>query len=165
MPPGCVGDAHARATNGVSTKCSSRSWASATGCGVLWTSTAWSDILVQARRDQHAAETFLRRVIAAAGREPRVVISDRLSSYSPALRRAVPNVHHRRHKGLNNRAKNSHQPTRQRERVMRRFNSAEHAQRFLGPFGAVGHHFRIGRFRAPAGVRRQLLVERHSAWR
>jgi hypothetical protein len=48
---------------------------------------------------------------------------------------------------------------------MRRFKSAEHAQQFLGPFGAVGDHFRVGRYRPAAAVRRQLLAERHSTWR
>ncbi len=81
------------------------------------------DILVQQRRDQHAAERFLRRVLAAAGSQPRVVITDKLASYRPALRR-LPNTEHRRHKGLNNRAENSHHPTRQRERAMRRFKSS-----------------------------------------
>ena len=123
------------------------------------------DILVQQRRDQHAAETFLRRVLAAAGSEPRVVISDKLASYPPALRRVLPNTEHRRHKGLNNRAENSHQPTPQRERVMRRFKSAEHAQRFLGPFGAIGDHFRTGRYRNPASARRQMLADRSRTWR
>jgi putative transposase len=123
------------------------------------------DIVVQRRRDQQAAETFLRRVIAATGSEPRVVITDKLLSYPPALRRVLPKVDHRRHKGLNNRAENSHQPTRQRERLMRRFKSAEHAQRFLGPFGAIGDHFRIGRYTTAAADRRQLLMERHSSWR
>jgi putative transposase len=123
------------------------------------------DILVQQPRDQHAAETFLRSVLAATGSEPRVVITDKLASYPPALRHVLPNVDHRRHKGLNNRAENSHQPTRQRERVMRRFKSPEQAQHFLGVFGTVGDHFRVGRYRAAATNRRQLLVERHSAWR
>ena len=123
------------------------------------------DILVQQRRDQLAAETFLRRVLAATESEPRVIITDKLSSYRPALRRVLPNVDHRRHKGLNNRAENSHQPTRQRERVMRRFKSPEQAHSFLGPFGPVGDHFRVGRYRAPAAARRQLLMERHSTWR
>ena len=59
-------------------------------------------------------------------------------------------------------AENSHQLTRQRERLMRRFKSAEHAQRFLGPFGAVGDHFRVGRNVTAAATRRQLLGERHS---
>jgi putative transposase len=96
---------------------------------------------------------------------PRVMITDKLLSYPPALRRVLPNVDHRRHKGLNNRAENSHQPTRQRERLMRRFKSAEHAQRFLGPFGAIGDHFRVGRYTTAAATRRQMLVERHSTWK
>src|ERR1700716_3811303 len=58
------------------------------------------DILVQQRRDQHAAEAFLRRVHASAGSEPRVVITDKLASYPPALRRVLPNTEHRPHKGL-----------------------------------------------------------------
>jgi putative transposase len=94
-----------------------------------------------------------------------VVITDKLSSYPPAVRRVLPHVDHRRPKGLNNQAENPHQPTRQRERLMRRFKSPEHAQSFLGPFGAVGDHFRVGRYRTAATVRRQLLVERHSNWR
>ena len=112
------------------------------------------DILVQQRRDQHAAEAFLRRIIAATGSEPRVVITDKLLSYPPALRRVLPNVDHRRHTGLNNRVENSHPPTRQRERLIRRFKSADHAQRFLGPFGAVGDHFRVGRYTTAAAARR-----------
>jgi putative transposase len=122
------------------------------------------DILVQERRDQVAAETFLRRVLVAAGSQPRVVITDKLRSYLPALQRVLPDIDHRRHKGLNNRAENSHQPTRQRERVMRRFKSAEHAQRFLGPFGAIGEHFRTGRYHNPAPARRQLLADRSRTW-
>src|SRR5437667_1181591 len=92
------------------------------------------DILVQERRDQVAAERFLRRVLdGEASAEPRVVITDKLASYPPAIRRALPNSEHRRHKGLNNRAENSHLPTRKRERILQRFKSAEHAQRFPGP--------------------------------
>ena len=67
------------------------------------------DILVQERRDQVAAERFLRRVLGGeAGTEPRVVITDKLASYPPAFRRALPHADHRRHKRLNNRAENSH---------------------------------------------------------
>jgi putative transposase len=77
-----------------------------------------------------------------------------VKSYPPAIRRVLPTAEHRRHKGLNNRAENSHQPTRQRGRAMRRFKSPEQAQRFLGSFGAVGDHFRTGRYRTPANARR-----------
>ena len=122
-------------------------------------------VLVQQRRDQHAAETFLRGMLATTGSEPRVVITDKLASYPPVLRRVLPNSEHHCTRGLNNRAENSHQSTRQRERVMRRFQSSEQAQRFLGPFGAIGDHFRVGRYRTPAPTRRQLLAERSRTWR
>jgi putative transposase len=71
------------------------------------------EILVQSRRDQYAAERFLRRVLEAEDCvEPRVVITDKLASYVPAIKRALPNAEHRRHKRLNNRAENSHRPVR-----------------------------------------------------
>jgi putative transposase len=60
--------------------------------------------LVQARRNREAAERFLRRVLAGEGRAPRVVVTDKLASYPPALKRVLPQTEHRRHKGLNNRA-------------------------------------------------------------
>ena len=57
------------------------------------------DILVQERRDQAAAERFLRRVLdGEGGAEPRVVITDKLASYPPAIRRVLPTTEHRRHK-------------------------------------------------------------------
>jgi len=100
------------------------------------------DILVQERRDQAAAERFLRHVLHSCEYEPCVVITDKLASYVPAVKRVLRHTEHRRHKRLNNRAENSHLPTRKRERVLQRFKSAEHAQRFLGPFSAVCNHFR-----------------------
>ena len=62
------------------------------------------DILVQERRNQEAVEAFLRRVLAGESRAPRVVVTDKLASYPPALKRILPGAEHRRHKGLNNRA-------------------------------------------------------------
>ena len=123
------------------------------------------DILVQERRDQASAERFLRCVLHSCGYEPRVVITDKLASYAPAIRRVLPRTEHRRHKRLNNRAENSHLPTRKRERVLQRFKSAEHAQRFLGPFSAVCNHFRPRRHRLTASAYRQVRTERHAAWR
>src|ERR1700680_4760133 len=64
-----------------------------------------------------------------------------LDSAPPAIRRALPHAEHRRHKGLNNRAENSHLPTRKRERILQRFKSAQATQRFLVPFSAVSNHF------------------------
>jgi putative transposase len=71
-----------------------------------------------------------------------VIITDKLGSYSAAKAEVMPSVEHRQHKGLNNRAENSHQPTRMRERVMRRFKSPGQAQRFLSAFGIISQQFR-----------------------
>jgi putative transposase len=140
--------------------------ASAIGCGGQSTSTAsfWTSWCSNGAINSRP-KTFLRRVLAAAGFEPRVFITDKLASYPPALRPVLPTTEHRRHKGLNNRAENSHHPTRHRERATRRFKSAEQAQRFLGPFGAVGNHFGVGRYRNPAAARRQLPAEQRRTWR
>jgi len=89
------------------------------------------DILVQSRRDTQAAKRLLRKLMKRQCRPPRVMITDKLASYGAAKREVMPSVEHRKHKGLNNRAENSHQPTRQRERQMKRFKSAGQAQRFL----------------------------------
>ncbi len=89
-----------------------------------------------------------------------MVITDKLASSPPALRHVLPGVEHRRHKGLNNRAENSHRPTRRRERVLQRFKSPEHAQRFLEPFSAVHNHFRPRRHLLSAQHYRQLRTER-----
>src|SRR3979411_1521030 len=79
------------------------------------------DILVQSGRDHTAAERLLHRVLdAGGGVEPRVIVTDKLASYVPAIRRAVPHADHRRHKRLNNRAENSHPPVRKREQAMQR---------------------------------------------
>src|SRR4051795_10346760 len=89
------------------------------------------DVLVQSRRDKRAAKRLLRKLLKKQGRAPRVMITDKLASYSAAKGEVMPSVEHRRHKGLNNRAENSHQPTRRRERQMKRFKSPGQAQRFL----------------------------------
>ena len=84
------------------------------------------DILVQSRRNRRAAERFFRRLLKSQGREPRLVITDKLRSYSAALRIVMPAVVHSTDQYANNRVEVSHQPTRQRERQMRRFKSAAH---------------------------------------
>ena len=103
------------------------------------------DILVQSRRDRRAAERFLRRLLKGQGREPRRLITDKLRSYAAAHRTVLPSVVHSTDQYENNRAEVSHQPTRQRERQMRRFKSAVHAQRFLSVHGLVQNLFRVGR--------------------
>ena len=108
------------------------------------------DILVQERRNGQAAVASLRRVLAAAGGQPRVIITDKLASYVPAVRRVLPATEHRRHKRSNNRLENSHLPVRKRERILQRFKSAGHAQRFLEPFSPVCNQFRPRRHRLSA---------------
>src|SRR5918999_2145908 len=73
------------------------------------------DILVQHRRDKKAAKTFFRKLLKGCQYVPRVLITDKLKSYGAAKREILPGVAHRQHRYLNNRAENSHQPTRQRE--------------------------------------------------
>ena len=89
------------------------------------------DVLVQRRRDKQAAKRLLRKLLKKQMRPPRVMITDKLASYGAARREVMPSIEHRQHKGLNNRAENSHQPTRRRERQMKQFKSAGQAQRFL----------------------------------
>jgi putative transposase len=113
------------------------------------------DILVQRRRNKAAAKKFLRKLLSGLEYVPRVLITDKLASYGAAKREVLPSVEHRQHKGLNNRAENSHQPTRERERRMGRFKSPGHAQRFLAAYGPIAAHFRPRRHRLPAAHYRQ----------
>src|SRR3981189_1089349 len=79
------------------------------------------DALVQSRRDRHAARRLMRKLLRKYGRALRVLITDKLESYAATNRDLGLKGEHRQHKGLNNRAENSHQPTGGREKVMRRF--------------------------------------------
>ena len=100
------------------------------------------DVLVQCRRNAKAAKRLLRKLLKKQGTAPRVMITDKLTSYATAKKAVMPGVEHCQHRGLNNRAENSHQPTRRRERVMKRFKSAGQAQRFLSVHDQVANLFR-----------------------
>jgi putative transposase len=123
------------------------------------------DILVQSRRNKQAARKFFRRLLKNLAYVPRVLISDKLASYGAARQDVLPSVEHRRHKGLNNRAENSHQPTRERERRMRWFKSPGHAQRFLAAYGPIASHFRPRRHRLTAQAYRETRTGRFATWR
>ena len=123
------------------------------------------DILVQSRRDRRAAIRFFRQVLKGQGRLPNRLITDKLRSYSAAHRIVMPSVPHSTKQYENNRAEASHQPTRQRERQMRRFKSVGHAQHFLSVHGLVQNLFRTGRHLMRA-VHHRLLRERaFGVWR
>jgi putative transposase len=99
------------------------------------------DVLVQSRRDAQAAKRLLRKLLKRQGRAPRVMITDKLASYAAAKKDVMAGVEHRRHKGLNNRAENSRQPTRRRERQMKRYKSAGQVQRFLSAHDPINNPF------------------------
>ena len=122
------------------------------------------DILVQSRRDKEAAKRLLRKLLKRQCRAPRVMITDKLASYGAAKRELMPSVEHRKHKGLNNRAENSHQPTRRRERQMKRFKSAGQAQRFLSAHDGISNLFHLRRHHVPAAQYRAARTEAFQVW-
>ena len=123
------------------------------------------DILVQSRRNAVAAKKFFRRLLKGLRYVPRVIVTDKLASYQVAHRELMPSVQHRRSKYLNNRAENSHQPTRQRERAMKRFKSIRHAQRFLSAFSGISPYFRPRRHLLSAADYRQVMAASRSGTR
>ena len=122
------------------------------------------DILVQSRRDKKAAKKFFRKLLKGLRYVPRVIITDRLKSYNAAKAEVLPSIEHCYQKYQNNRAENSHQPTRLRERVMRRFKASGHAQRFLSVFGIIASHFRVGRHRYRARCYQEVMKLRFALW-
>ena len=96
---------------------------------------------------------------------PRVLVTDKLGSHQVAHRELMSSVEHRRSRYLNNRAENSHQPTRQRERAMKRFKSSRHAQRFLSAFSGISAHFRPRRHLLSAAEWRTEMADRFAVWR
>ena len=114
------------------------------------------DILVQPRRDCRAATRFFRKLLKGQERTPGRLVTDKLSSYRAAHRAVMLSVAHRTDRYENNRAEVSHQPTRQRERQMRRFKSPGQAQRFLSVHGLVRNLFRVGRHLVRAVHHREL---------
>ena len=110
------------------------------------------DEIVQTRRDTKAAKRLLKRLLKKQGCPPRRMITDKLGFYATARRQVMPAVEHRSHKGLNNRAENSHLPLRRRERAMQGFRSPDGLQRFTSVFSTVRNLF------APSRSRRSALA-------
>ncbi len=123
------------------------------------------DVLLQRHRDTKAAERFFRKLLKKQGFVPRVIVTDKLKSYEAAKKRVMKNVEHRQHKGLNNRAENSHQPIRVRERRMRRFKSSGQAQRFLSAADSIRGHFHPKQHELSAKRYREQLRQRFEDWR
>jgi putative transposase len=122
------------------------------------------DILVQARRDAEAAKRFFKRLLKGLQYEPRVIVTDKLRSYGVAQRQLLPGVEHRQGQYLNNRAENSHRPTRRRERQMQRFKSSRQAQDFLSAHSFIYGHFRPRRHRLAARDYREIRSDAFNLW-
>ena len=122
------------------------------------------DVFLQDRRDGRAAKRFFRRLIRRHGGEPRKIVTDKLGSYRVAHRTWAPDSYHVTDRYANNRAEQSHEATRFRERGMRRFKSTVQAQRFLGVHSAVYNLFNLGRHMVRARDYRDLRHRACVSW-
>jgi putative transposase len=123
------------------------------------------DVLVQSKRNKRAALKLMRKVLKKYAFVPERLVTDCLRSYSAAVRELGIEHHHERGRWENNRAENSHQPTRRRERKMQRFKSAGSAQRFLSTHAAVYNTFNVQRHLTSAQTHRTLRAAAMSTWR
>ena len=122
-------------------------------------------MLVQSKRNKHAALKLMRTLLKKYAFAPDRLVTDDLRSYAPAARDLGIEHLHERGWWKNNRAENSHQPTRRRERKMQRFKSAGSGQKFLSAHAAVYNIFNVQRHLASAQSRRVLRAAAMSAWR
>jgi putative transposase len=123
------------------------------------------DEIVQNQRDTKAAKRLLTRLMKKQGMAPRLIITDKLPSYGVARRQVMPRVEYRSHKGLNNRAENSHLPLRKRERMMQGFRSVGGLQRFTSVFSAVRNLFVPPHSRRSALATHLHRLQAMAAWR
>ncbi len=117
------------------------------------------EILLQRRRNAKSAIRFLKKALKRIGQPPRVMVTDKLKSYNKAHRVLLRTSEHRSHKRLNNRAENSHQPTREKERQMRGFKTPGYAQKFLSSMGAFLNLLKVKRYSVSAKEYRHKLKE------
>ena len=122
------------------------------------------DVYLQAKRDGAAAKRFFKRLLRSHGCEPRKIVTDKLRSYGVAQRKLMPEVIHSTKQYENNRAEQSHEATRVRERGMRKFKSVKQAQRFLGAHAAVSNLFNLGRHLVRAQHYWELRVSAFNEW-
>jgi putative transposase len=122
------------------------------------------DVYLQARRDGAAAKRFFRRLLRIHGKEPRNIVTDKLRSYPVAHREVIPETIHVTDRYANNRAEQSHEATRVRERGMRKFKSTRQAQRFVTAHAAVQNLFNLGRHLVSANHYRDLRVSAFKEW-
>ena len=122
------------------------------------------DVYLQTKRDGAAAKRFFKRLLRSHGGESRRIVTDKLRSYGVAHRDLISETIHSTGQYENNRAEQSHEATRVRERGMRKFKSVRQAQRFLGAQSAVANLFNLGRHLVRAQHYRDLRVSAFSEW-
>ena len=122
------------------------------------------DVYLKAKRDGAAAKRFFRRLIRNNGGAPRKIVTDKLRSYGVAHRELIPDTIHSTEQYENNRAEQSHEATRVRERGMRKFKSVGQAQRFLGAHAVVSNLFNLGRHLVRAEHYRNLRESAFADW-
>jgi putative transposase len=123
------------------------------------------DMLVQSRRDSRAALRLMRKLLRKHGFVTKLLVTDKLRSYGSAFRRLQLTCPHEHGLRKNNRAENSHQPVRRRERKMQRFKSARSAQRFLSMHAAVHNTFNLQRHLVSRSTLRIFRAEAAAEWR
>ena len=122
------------------------------------------DVYLQAKRNGAAAKRFFRRLIRNNGGEPKKIVTDKLRSYGVAHRELIPDTIHSTQQYENNRAEQSHEATRFRERGMRKFKSTRQPQQFLGAHAAVSNLFNWGRQPVKAEHYRNLRESAFAEW-
>ncbi len=122
------------------------------------------DFLIQSKRNKAAALKLMRKLLKIHGFAPRVIVTDKLRSYAAAFRELGLSAKHEQGLRKNNRAENSHQPVRRRERKMQRFKSAGSAQRFLSIYAAVYNNFNVQRHLISRSTLRVFRVKAMRSW-
>ena len=122
------------------------------------------DVYLQAKRDDNAAKRSFKRLLRSHGSESRKIVTDKLRSYGVAHRELIPDMIHSTKQYENNRAEQSHEATRVRERGMRKFKSVRQAQRFLDAHAAVSNVFNLGRHLPGAEHYRDLRISAFGEW-
>jgi putative transposase len=123
------------------------------------------DEIVQKRRDKRAAARLLKRLLRKQGLAPKRIVTDKLGSHGAAKKDILPAAEHRSHKGLNNRAENSHLPVRKREKLMQGFRSWAGLQRFVRVFSALRNLF-VQSCKKPSAFDRHLhRIRAFAAWK
>ena len=122
------------------------------------------DVYLQKKRDGAAAKRFFKRLLRSHGTELRKIVTDKLRSYGAAHRELIPEVIHSTQQYENNRAEQSHEATRVRERGMRKFKSMKQAQRFVTAHAAVSNLFNLSRHLVSANHYRNLRISAFADW-